>query len=112
MLFDLYKDQWHIYTQLFYDFWEGFLLSVITAPHCTRSLSRRIENGYPGAVESNPRLCSLGRELVENGGRHKLRKKRTDKVYTTSATEGDERLYCEEKREKGEEGRRNRLLRV
>ena len=41
-----------------------------------------VENGYPGAVERNPRLCSLGRELVENGGRHKLRKKRTDKVYT------------------------------
>ena len=37
-----------------------------------------VENRYPSTVESDPRLCSLGRELVENGGRHKLRKK----VYT------------------------------
>ena len=39
-----------------------------------------VENGYSGAVERDPRLCSLGRELVENGGRHKLRKR--NKVYT------------------------------
>ena len=40
-----------------------------------------VENGYPCAVEGDPRLCSLGRELVENGGRHKLGKGQT-KVYT------------------------------
>ena len=40
-----------------------------------------VENGYPGAVECDPRLCSLGRELVENRGRHKLGKGQT-KVYT------------------------------
>jgi hypothetical protein len=40
-----------------------------------------VENGYPCAVEGDPGLCSLGRELVENGGRHKFGK-RTDKVYT------------------------------
>ena len=40
-----------------------------------------VENGYPSAVERDPRLCSLGRELVENGGRHKLGKGQT-KVYT------------------------------
>ena len=40
-----------------------------------------VENGYPSAVERDPRLCSLGRELVENGGRHKLGKGQTN-VYT------------------------------
>lgn len=53
-----------------------------------------VENGYPCAVECDPRLCSLGRELVENGGRHKLRKK-DRQVYTTSTTGGDEKIYCE-----------------
>lgn len=49
---------------------------------CEDDLLLEVENGYPSAVERDPRLCSLGRELVENRGRHKLRKKRTDKVYT------------------------------
>lgn len=45
------------------------------------NLLLEVENGYSGAVERDPGLCSLGRELVENGGRHKLGKKK-DKVYT------------------------------
>jgi len=70
-----------------------------------------VENGYPGTVERDPRLCSLGRELVENGGRHKLRKKRI-KYTQTSTTGGGEELYCEGSREKGKGGRRGRPLRV
>jgi hypothetical protein len=46
-----------------------------------------VENGYAGPVERDPRLCSLGRELVENGGRHKLGKKDRQK-YTQASTTG------------------------
>jgi len=77
---------------------------------CEDDLLLEVENGYPSAVERDPRLCSLGRELVENGGRHKLRKKGQTKYTQTSTTGGDEKLYCEEGEEKGEGGRRSRRL--
>ena len=70
-----------------------------------------VENGYPSAVERDPRLCSLGRELVENGGRHKLGKGQT-KYTQTSTTGGEEKLYREEGRRGGGGGRRSRPLRV
>lgn len=57
-----------------------------------------VENRYPCAVESDPRLCSLGRELVENGRRHKLRKK---SIHNQVQLRGDEKLYCEKDGEKG-----------
>ena len=47
-----------------------------------------VENGYPCAVERDPRLCSLGCELVEHGGRHKLGKKDKQKYTQTSTTGG------------------------
>ena len=50
-----------------------------------------VENGYPCAVKRDPGLCSLGRELVENGGRHNI-------------------LWG--RRKEGRGGRRSRLLRV
>ena len=47
-----------------------------------------VENRYPSAIESDPRLCSLGRELVENGGRHKLRKKSIHKQVQLEVMRG------------------------
>ena len=60
-----------------------------------------VENGYPCAVKRDPGLCSLGRELVENGGRHKLGKNDRQKYTQTNTTGGDEKLYCEEGRREG-----------
>ena len=47
-----------------------------------------VEDGYAGTVKRDPGLCSLGRELVENGGRHRLRKKDRQKYTQTSTTGG------------------------
>lgn len=79
---------------------------------CEDDLLLEVENGYPGTVERDPRLCSLGRELVENGGRHKLGKEGQTKYTQTSTTGDDEKLYCDEGKEEGGGGRRSRPLRV
>ena len=79
---------------------------------CEDDLLLEVEDGYPSAVERDPRLCSLGRELVEHGGRHKLGKKDRQKYTQTSTTGGEEKLYREEERRGGKGGRRSRPLRV
>ena len=88
-------------------------VKVVGFPEVVREndLLLEVENRYPGTVERDPRLCSLGRELVENGGRHKLRKKGKTKYTQTSTTGGDGGLYCEEGGG-GEGDRRGCLLRV
>ena len=80
-------------------------VKVVGFPKVVRKddLLLEVENRYPGTVERDPRLCSLGRELVENGGRHKLRKKGQTKYTQTSTTGSDEKLYCEGD-EEGENG--------